>query len=206
MNLALAKWTLDALAEFSGYTVQFEHQGVTFGVAAFYAMGEWEFSNGYVDLDTGDASDFTDATGTFTPGSPALLSVQFDKSHFPHADASDNQLRSFRAGTADFKYYVPFGFADVEPPAPAPVFGCDDATGSLPYTFQTGGHSGHDAGASPANQTADEGDVAPVEPLAEDGAGAAPEPAGANDTPAPGALPALAAAALASAAWRRRRA
>ena len=207
VNLALAKWTLDQAGEWVGFTLQFEHQGKQFGVAAFYAMGAWEFSNGYVDLEEGSTSEFTDAPGSFTPGAPALIKVTFDKSHFPHGDAADNQLRGFHAGTADFKGFAPFWLAGQDAPAQPPFWACDEALSDATYTFTVGGHSSHDmgsgdadagagapaSGAAPADEASASDEVEP----------AAAPPEDANETPGPG-LALLAAAVLVSLVARRR--
>lgn len=208
VNIALAKWTLDQLGESSGFTMQFEHQGKQFGAAASYWGGTWQYENGYINLENGDSSDFTESTGSFTPGTPAILTIAFDKGHFDHLDTSDNALRNFQAGTADFKYYFAWGAAGQEAPVPPPFFGCDGAQSDATYEFKVGSHSMH-AAAPAANATADAADGAAnasasgasadadVAPLATD--------SGSADTPAPGALAVLAAIGAAAVVARARR-
>lgn len=206
--LALAKWT-EPLAQMSGYTVQFTHQGTQFGVAAVYSPDGWEYSNGYIDFDTGDASNFSEADGSFTPGTPAILMVTFDKSHFPH-NSADNQLTSFMAGTVDFKYYAAWGLAGQTPPAESPVFFCDEATSTATYTFTTGDHSMHAPGAA-SNATATTNTTAtPTGSTAGAGSQVAPAnaaddaPASSADTPAPGVLGLVATVAAGAILARRR--
>ena len=210
VNLALSKWTLEPAAAFSGYTVQFEHQGVQFGIAAFFTGTEWEFSNAFIDVETGEMTGFAPAEGSFTPGTPAVISVVFDKGHFPHGDSADNKLVNFQAGTADFKPIVPWGVSPVPIPLPPPNGGyviCDLAMGDGAYTFQVGGHSTHDMGsgnatapmgAAPAvNETARpiESDVVP--------AGGADAEA-TKESPGAGALGAILACVAAAVVARRR--
>jgi len=203
-NIALAKWTLAQVAEFSGYTLQFTHQGKQFGAAAFYANGQWEYSNAFIDLDSGEMSEFVEAEGSFAPGEPSILSIQFAKAHFPHGDSADNSLRDFEAGTADFKWYGPSFITGQDNPVPPPFFGCDVAAGDGIYEFSVGGHSTHDMSAdnASADPMAVEGDDASdaaspdaVAPLA------APEPS--SGTPGVGALGILGASGLALRLKRR---
>ena len=213
VNLALSKWTAERAASFTGYTVQFEHQGVQFGVAAFFDGEGWDYSNAFIDVETGEMEGFEDSTGSFTPGTPALLTVLFEKRHFPHGDSADNKLVGFKAATADFKTSLPWGIAPV--PGAPPNGGytvCDLAQGDGAYAFQVGGHSAHGGGAAPsdANQTAGAApaggagtagsdDPAPVSP-------AAAPVGGKNETPAAGAPALVALACAAALALRRRRA
>lgn len=213
VNLALAEFSQPQLAEMSGYTVQFEHQGKQFGVVAFYWQGQWEFSTGFVNTDTGEASDFSDAEGTFTAGTPAIITVSFDKALFPHDDPNDNALRAFHAGTADFKPYAPFFFVPAALPVAPPFLGaCDTATSDATYTFGTGDHSGHgaatggDAGAPMGNATGSDADAGAANGTTGDGVAqlADQQGAGGNDTPGPSlALVAIAAAGAALARRRR---
>lgn len=214
VNIALAKWTADQLGTASGYTIQFTHQGKQFGVAAAYipppmASG-WEFSNGYIDLETQELKDFEDAEGSFTPGTPAILSIVFDKANFPHGEAMDHALHTFVGGSADFKNGIA-GFVTGEE---LDMTICDTVESSATYMFMTGDHSMSGMGA--ANETSD-GDMDHAQHQggaatdAGDDVDAAAAPAGddgaQNDTPAPGLmLVALAGVAAALAARRRRRA
>lgn len=210
VNIALSKWTAEPLGAFTGYTLQFEHQGKQFGVAAFFDGMEWEYSNAYIDLENGDGGEFTASTGTFTPGSPALLTILFDKGHFVHGDASDNRLVNFAGGSADFKSFVPWFFAPIPLPPPTLLFFCDEVASDAVYTFQVGGHSAHASGSggsgAAGNATAPAGPT-PTAPGALTPAADAPAPAPAvtvNDTPGPGAVAVLVAAVAALLLARRR--
>ncbi|HWG90853.1 MAG TPA: hypothetical protein VNZ52_08415 [Candidatus Thermoplasmatota archaeon] len=143
VNLALAKFT-DAAAQATGYTIQFEHQGVGFGVVAFYFQNEWFFGTGRVNADTGDVNEYNDTEGSFTAGTPAVLAIKFPKNLFPHTDPNDKALRRFTGGSADFKGEAPF-FFDVPRPEQAPPLHqiCDLAEGQLTYVFTSGEHAGH---------------------------------------------------------------
>ena len=209
VNLALAKWT-DPAAQMSGYTVQFTHQGTQFGVVALYTPDGWEYANGYIDMNTGESSNFTESPGSFTPGTPAVLMVTFDKANFVHTSATDNELRDFQAGTADFKFYAAFGIAGQAPPAESPYFICDFATSTATYAFSTGGHSMHSpgsgAGASnataPTNSTASASGsssaAAPVDAASAPDGGSSPA-----ETPAPGAIAMVAALVVGAVIARR---
>lgn len=161
VNMAINRWS-DALGVGSGFTLQFEHQDVQFGAAAFYggaALGGWAYSNAYIDLETGQSSNFTPAEGSFAAGSPAIITVEFAKSFFPH-NRPDNALRSFEAGSADFKLFLPLFVAS--PPVGLPelvngilfdnVAACDVATSDAEYVFHVGGHSMHEMAAMQAAQ------------------------------------------------------
>ncbi len=200
VNIALEKWTADALGTATGYTLQFEHQGVQFGAIGAYIPAPlgpgWDFSNGFVDTETGELSNFQQAEGSFTPGSPALISVVFQKGHFPHSDSTDNRLVNFKGGSADFKNTA----ADsLDPTGTVPeqsFFICDTAESSATYTFTVGDHSTHDmggagnmsmddsgAGMAPANDSSTDGSMGSTA-----GRTAASTDDGAKDTPAPGFL------------------
>lgn len=205
---------MDPAGAFTGYTIQFQHQGVQYGVAAFFSGTEWEYTNAFIDIESGEMTGFEPTTGSFTPGSPALLTILFDKGLFPHGDAADNQLVAFQGGTADFKSGAPWFFAPV--PVPPPNGGytvCDVAEGTGTYTFQVGGHSAH---ASPANGTAPAaaGSGAANNATAPSGApverAAAPSaegsaPATEKRSPGAGTLGAILAGAVAAASLGRRR-
>lgn len=194
VHMALAKWTHDALGAAAGYTLQFTHQGVQFGAIAAYIPaeggGEWEYSNGYIDTASGEMRDFRDAEGSFTPGSPALITVAFDKSLFPHGDAADNRLVDFQGGSADLKAWTPFFVAGQEPAVPFQV--CDTVTGSAVYEFEVGGHSTH----APASEAAP-GEEAPANATApSERDDTLPPAATAGDEKTPGAPLVLALAAI----------
>ena len=199
VHLKLAGWQ-EEVAEGSGYTVQFTHQGVQWGIVAVYSsvVAEgWEFSTGMATAQL--AEGFEDAPGSFDAATAEIV-VTFAKDIFPHKDASDTTLREFHALSADLRPAYPFFLGE-----PAGLDGngrwivCDDAVGAGSYAFAAGAHSaGHEAHApGAANATA-----AAVEPAS------VPQPA-----PSPGADPAardtplapvLALAALVLAAARRR--
>lgn len=141
VNIQLAEF-VEPLAGGIGYTIQFEHQGVQFGVVAAY-MGPglgWYYANGYVSGD--EASDFNETEGSFT--SP-LISVLFLKSNFPHGDSADNQLVNFQGGSIDLKAQVPFFFVPAPLPAYPPALACDEVDGTIAYTFTVGQHAMHGA-------------------------------------------------------------
>lgn len=146
VNLALAKWT-DGAGEAAAYTVQFKHQTRQFGVTALYdaASGGWIYGNAVVD-DQG-VSNYTDATGSFTPGPPAKITVLFNKANFPHSPSSqDNRLVEFTALSADFKALYPTWFVPAELPAYPPGVMCDEGKGDGVYLFAVGEHAAHEAG------------------------------------------------------------
>lgn len=209
VNIALAKF-LDAVAMGAGVTVQFSHQGVQFGVIGLYRGSSegWYFGNALVD--SAGVSEVRDSDGSFTPGEPAVLSIQFLKDNFPHGDSMDNELRDFYAATTDLKPLMPFFVAGQDPPfAPGSGSGelpCDEATSGATYTFQMGGHSammmeGGEGDDTTANTTAPTNGTSPAasgdERLIPQAA------AGEKDTPAPG-LALVLVALLAIALMRRR--
>lgn len=204
VNLAIAKWN-DAAGEASGFTVQFSHQGVEWGVIVAYSQqffAGWSYQTGQADADS--ASGFNDTTGSFTPGSPAIITASFPKSLFPHNDPTDSSLVSFNAFSADLKSYLPFAIAQGSG-APVDANGhwivCDEAVGDGEYEFGSGGHSAHapaDDESAMTNATAQ-----PSAPTGDGAPGAsdkAEEPA--KTLPV---APLLAAAALAGAAAIARR-
>lgn len=210
VNIALAKWD-DNLGAFTGFTIQFEHQGVQFGAVAAYIPAPfgngWEYNNGFIDPETGELSDFQDAPGSFTPGTPAIISVTFAKSHFPHGEAMDHELRNFFGGSADLKMFIPTSIAnEAVPVIPPRLEICDEVESSATYMFATGAHSMHEMGsmdAGSANATADGSANATtddVAPLASPQSGGE----GGNDTPGPGVALVIAGALVAVAASRRR--
>jgi hypothetical protein len=210
VNLQLSKWTAEPLGAFTGYTVQFEHQGVQFGVAAFFDGVAWEYTNAFIDVETGEMTGFEATTGSFTPGTPALLTVLFDKGHFPHGDAADNRLVNFQAATADFKSVVPWFLAPIPVAPPNGGFMvCDLAEGTGAYTFQVGGHSMHDGGAAPGNATApgpagaSAGTNETARPVDDVSTAAAPSAMTKNESPGAGALGALLACVVVAALRRR---
>lgn len=187
VHIAIAKWTADALGTGAGYTLQFSHQGVQYGAIAAYIPepmgGGWEFNNGYVDTASGELSDFQDAQGSFTPGTPAIISIEFSKSMFPHGDSNDNKLVGLTGGSADLKNWAPFLIADVEPPVPFQI--CDSIQSSAEYVFQMGGHSAGpapeaDAGQGTANPSSANGTSESGGPVIDD---AVTVNASGNDTP-----------------------
>lgn len=210
MNIQLSKWTADRIGAGTGYTLQFTHQGVQFGAVAFYGggvLGEWSFATGFVDFDSAEVENATDAPGSFAPGTPALLSITFSKSLFPHADASDNALTAFRGGTADFKPPLPVwvaeGASGQDVPAEPDYLLCDLAESGASYVFQTGGHSTHDAGAQPAPSPEIDASATQVNATGDEAPAAQAAPAK-NAVPMPGLALALAAVGLALAARRPR--
>lgn len=210
VNIALAKF-VDTIAMGAGITVQFSHQGVQFGVVALYQGSPgWYYGNALVNEE--GVSEVRDADGSFTPGEPAILSIQFFKDNFPHGDMTDNEIRSFFAATTDFKPLMPFLIAGQNPPVAAGTgqgdIPCDSAEGSGTYTFQVGGHAAHSGGDmdSGDNATAEAGADASANATASTGSGDPLVPqaaAGDKDTPAP-ALALVLVALLALARLRRR--
>lgn len=177
IDLQLAKFTEQAAA-FAGYTLQFTHQDVQFGVVAFFdpANGGWEFSTGYIDMTSGEMRDFDDTSGAFDASS-ATLTILFPKSLFPH-DGDDNTLRGFVGGTADLKKDVPVFVAQgagAPVPTAGPLLICDQVESSAVYTFTTGQHTQHAGAATPTTPSAGED---PSETAA-----GAPEPASPTPTP-----------------------
>lgn len=199
VNLQLGDW-VEPLAGGAGYTVQFQHQGVQFGIVAAYmgpSMG-WYFANGYIAED--ESSDFTETSGSFTA---PVITVLFLKSNFPHADANDNRLVQFTAGSIDMKLQVPFFFVPAQSPVFPPAIACDGAEGQGTYTFAVGDHSQHAAGnTTTPDASSPDGTQATTQPPTTTPEAVAPASAPENDVPAPGLL--LVAGAVAVAAFARR--
>lgn len=205
VHIALAKFTADTLATATGYTIQFSHQGVQFGAIAAYIpapVGDgWQYDNGFIDTETGELGDFQDAEGSFTPGTPAIISIEFSKDMFPHGDSTDNKLVGFSGGSADFKHWTPFFVAPADPPVPFQV--CDAVASSAEYVFQVGGHSQH---ATPSDTSAPTEDGATVNDSDETPeSGGAVQPAATQDKDTPFAPVPLALLAVAMLALVRRR-
>lgn len=202
VNLQLATWT-EPIAEGAGFTVQFSHQGLEWGIIVTYgalSFGGWSFATGRASAE--EATDFAPAEGRFDAAT-LTITTTFPKNLFPHKDMNDRQLVGMKALSADLRPAIPF-FVGAE--AGAPVSGdgrwiaCDEATASMPYVF-TGGHGSdhamHEAQlerAQEANATAEPQEEGP-------GVVAAAAPEG-NDTPFP-AIALVAALALAALARRR---
>ncbi len=214
VNIALEKFTVDSLATATGYTVQFTHQGVQFGAVAAYIpapMGPgWEYTNGYVDTTTGELGEFHDSRGSFTAGTPSILTIEFAKSLFPHGDMADNRLVNFVGGSADFKTWVPFFVADQEPTTD--FVECDHVESSAVYEFQVGGHSQMDMSGSdnatmtpetPGGTTNASGTGSNVAPAATGGSSGGSGDDG-KKVPAPGALLTVGAVIAVGIAMRRR--
>lgn len=154
VHLQLAAWRAE-IAEGSGYTVQFSHQGVTWGVVAVYSsvVAEgWEFSTGVATAEL--AENFEDAPGSFDAGTSSIT-VTFPKRLFPHVDANDTTVRDFVAMSADLRPAYPFFLGEE-----AGLDGngrwivCDDAAGTGTFEFRAGAHSAehstHESGAADA--------------------------------------------------------
>lgn len=206
VNVAIAKFN-DAMAAGTGITIQFTHQGVQFGVVgAHQGPDGWFYGNALVD--ESGVSEIVETSGSFTPGTPSILSVKFLKSNFPHGDATDNRLVDFFGGSVDLKPLLPFLATGQEPPGSFSQgqVDCDDITGDVEYTFAVGDHSSHEMGGSAdasddteaddATGDATSGAASPTEDLV-------PQAAPDKGVPAPGLGLALVAVALAL-AWRRR--
>ncbi|HUR68047.1 MAG TPA: hypothetical protein VM370_02290 [Candidatus Thermoplasmatota archaeon] len=203
VNIALASW-IPVVSEGAGFTIQFTHQGVEFGVLAGYVAQTWTYGNGAID-DGGGAGTFNETTGSFQE-SPPVISVLFAKSNFPHTNMADNQLVDFWGGSIDLKPIEPLFFAPAQPPVSPDVIACDEVTGTGSYTFTAGAHSMHASGSaaptpSPsasasngANATSNDGAVVPA---------AAPTTAEQAKVPAPG-LALVVAACVAALALRPR--
>ena len=200
VHLRLATWRAE-VAEGSGYTVQFAHQGVSWGIVATYSSvvgSGWSFSTGVATAEL--AEGFEEAPGAFDPAT-ATITVTFAKDLFPHNDPNDTTLRDFVAMSADLRPAYPY-FVGEGAGAPVESNGkwvvCDDAVGTGTYAFGAGAHSAHAAGTAPAAETS-----APAPTTEGPAATASPPgaPAGGNDTPL---APLVALAALALAALRRR--
>lgn len=212
VNIVVNKWTNDNAGAAVGYTLQFTHQDVQYGVAAAYVPAPfgtgWEYSNAFIDTETGEFGDFTDAEGSFTPGTPAILSIVFDKAFFPHGQAMDHTLSGFIGGSADFKNQVPFFIVGDDAPVPPPEFEmCDLMESDAIYTFTTGTHS-MGSMAEESNATAMDHEAMGHEPGAsastESTAPLSTQGGGDKATPGLGILGAVLAIALVAALRRRR--
>lgn len=205
VNLRLGAWTHDALGTFAGYTLQFTHQGVQFGVAAFFAGPEgWDWSTGYIDTGSGEMRDFNGTSGSWDAAT-TTMSILFPKSLFPHT-GNDDKLTTFIGGSADLKKDVPFFIAQELGAPVEPVGGfllCDQVESSATYTFTTGEHTMHAAtdAADATNGTA-ETDVVEAGAMEQDAALPSQEPARA--TPGPTLFALLGALACLSATRRAR--
>lgn len=160
VNIGLSKWTQDMLASYAGYTLQFTHQGVQWGVAALYnPQGGWEWSTGHIDTETGAMGNFTETTGEWDATS-ATMSIVFPKAIFPHA-GDDNRLHTFAGGTADFKKDLPIFLAQgVGAPVPSQDYMlCDLVESASEYAFTVGQHTMPAAGtpSTPDPAASDEG-------------------------------------------------
>jgi hypothetical protein len=205
VNIAIPKWN-DAAGVAAGFTVQFTHQGVQFGVvAASQGAQGWYYGNAVVDEN--GVSEMTDASGSFTPGSPNVLTVQFHKSNFPHGDAADDKLVSIWAGSVDLKPSLPFLVTGTEPPIgfTESAIDCDDAESNAVYTFAVGDHSAHASGGSgDADDATGEGsEGAASESAPPDDAALKPQSAPEAETPGVGLVAVL--AVVAGLAFARRR-
>lgn len=143
VNVQLSGW-LEQAGGYAGYTIQFTHQGVQWGVVAFFdtVNGGWEWNTGYIDVATGQMRDFNQTQGAFD-ASTATMAIVFPKALFPHG-SDDNKLTAFVGGSADLKKDVPL-FVAAELGAPVEPAGgmliCDLIEGSAEYTFTTGQHT-----------------------------------------------------------------
>lgn len=72
VNIQLASWT-PVVSEGAGFTLQFRHQGVRFGVLAGFIAQTWTYGNGEVN-EEGEIISFNDTTGPCRgrPRGPAL--------------------------------------------------------------------------------------------------------------------------------------
>lgn len=150
----------ERVAEGAGYTIQFEHQGMTFGVVALYrpmSGAGWEFYTGRVDAHEAESDTLTPRQGSFDAAS-ATFAIPFPKPLFPHRDASDRELRAFHAVSADLRPAYPFLLATdrlVDGSSNDRWLVCDEATSDATYAFRTGAHSEeHDHGAGVAEPPA----------------------------------------------------
>lgn len=198
VNIQLAEW-VEPVAHGAGFTVQFTHQGVQFGVLAAY-VGSWTYGNGRIA--GRQIEGWNDTEGSFQ-ASPPVLTILFQKSNFPHDDPTDNRLVGFTGGSIDLKPMVPTFFA---PPLPAypPAIDCDVVASDVEYVFQSGGHSMHDPSAGATDATTP---TPTEEPAAGDDAiapAAAPTQEPAQGVPGPG-LPGLVSALLGVTLLRRSR-
>lgn len=197
VNIELAKWTQDTLGSYAGYTLQFTHQDVQWGVAALYdPQNGWQWSTAQIDAEGSELNNFSDTTGEWDAAS-ATMSIVFPKSIFPHS-GNDNKLRAFAGGSADLKKDIPIFIAQgLGAPVPSQEFVvCDLAQSSAEYEFTVGQHT-----TSTATTTPDApGDEAPT-PAAPD---ATPTAASAPTREAPAiGLVQLIALLACLAAWRR---
>lgn len=202
VNIQLAKWAQDALASYAGYTVQFTHQGVQWGVAALYdPQGGWQWSTGFIDTQTGQMANLSDTTGSWD-ASTATMSIQFQKTIFPHA-GSDNRLTGFVGGSADMKKDVPFfaaqGFG--LPVAPGDFLICDTVQSDAVYEFTVGQHTMQ--APSPSTDASPSGDEGGA-PGPTATPTPAPDPGPARNTPGLGVAAGAAVLACLAAATRRR--
>ena len=144
VNIQLAKWSQDALASYVGYTLQFTHQDVQWGVASFYdPQGGWEWSTAFIDAESGEMRNFSDTSGAWDAAS-ATMTIVFPKSLFPHS-GSDNKLTAFHGGSADFKKDMPLFIAQsAGAPLPSPdILVCDLVESAAVYEFTLGQHTTH---------------------------------------------------------------
>lgn len=156
VSLALASFD-DAIAEGAGYTVQFEHQGVAWGVIATYrplSAEGWDWFTGHAQSSGSlDLESMERTSGAFDPAT-ATLTWTFPKSLFPHADANDNALVRFWAGTADLRPAYPLLLAGetAGDAANGRWIVCDEARADeSAYSFSSGhhAHAPQDAQAAP---------------------------------------------------------
>ena len=203
VNIQLAKWTQDALGAYAGYTLQFTHQDVQWGVASFYdAQAGWSWSTAFIDTQSGQMSNFTPTEGAWD-ASTATMSILFPKSLFPH-NGNDNTLRAFTGGSADFKKDIPVFIAQG---AGAPVPGsdimtCDLVQSSATYEFTLGQHTMQPA--APTSGPSPSGSEATIDGSTPSASPATTPGPPSRDAPVPPlALTILALACLA--AWRRAR-
>ena len=196
VHLQLASFE-SGIAEGAGYSVQFTHQGLSWGIVAVRSTviaDGWEFSTGRATADL--AEGLEEAPGSFDEAT-STITVTFPKGLFEHGDGGDTTLRDFVAMSADLRPAYPFFLGEE-----AGLDGngrwivCDEAVGALDYAFTSGRHSNqhaaHGAGAPPMEHVP----AAAVEP-------APPAEAPTKETPLPAAL-ALLALALALVARAKR--
>ncbi|HLE96971.1 MAG TPA: hypothetical protein VI997_06320 [Candidatus Thermoplasmatota archaeon] len=202
VNIGVAKWSEQAGVG-AGFTIQFLHQDVQFGVTALRTHEGWEFGNALYE--GGRISGYNESTGSFTPGTPAVISIAFEKANFPHADAMDHTLGSFTGYSGDLKGAFPLFLLPANPPVPPEtiIAPCDQATGTGEYTFETGQHAHMAAG---ANQTTQQDAAKDLDASSTDSGAAAPSDVATPEaeTPAIGAFGAVAALGVAVALARRR--
>ncbi|HET6405019.1 MAG TPA: hypothetical protein VFH78_10255 [Candidatus Thermoplasmatota archaeon] len=199
VNIALAKWAPDTLASYAGYTLQFTHQSVDWGVAAFFdPQRGWQWSTATLDRETGEMSSFAETLGEWDADT-TTMKIVFPKSIFPH-DGNDNALRGFLGGAADFKKDVPVFVARSLGAPVAPVgdlMTCDLIQSNATYTFTVGEHTMHTMSA--ASDAAAATNASQEEASAAAGPGGAPSSAPApRETPYPFALGLVALACLAA--------